>query len=470
MNPGAVNSHPDINPFKRFGFYAVLMLLFISYSRIFDIYLTGFHIPGIVSALVTIAVFFSGAFLAAFSSRIGVLLLSFMAWLVVCIPTSEWRSGSLELVTQMIPIHIPMLLAVAGLVLTFRQVQQAMRTLALAALVLAISSLALGSSATGRLFLDQGKFSNPNDLAQALLLTLPFWFLITRNPMRAPFRVLIGMGCIGIILAALAKTGSRGGLIAFLITVFTIFWGAPLIGKLKITAAAALVVVVGALFLPGATVRRYVVLTKDASVEPEQAPFAGDDELEEIAASSSESRKLILKESIGLTLRNPIFGVGPGMFPLAAAADSAAQGKRTPWLQTHNTFTQVSSEAGIPALVFYAGSLLACWLGMLAIERRCRTFNHPHAADIGYAAFCLRLSLASYIMTAAFSSVAYQTFLPTLAGLSIALVRTANSELDRLSAAATAAVPMPGPAATVRRASVVRENPARQTAARLTRS
>ena len=36
---------------------------------------------------------------------------------------------------------------------------------------------------------------------------------------------------------------------------------------------------------------------------------------------------------------------------------SAAEGTRGQWLGTHNTYTQISSECGLPGLLFFVASL-----------------------------------------------------------------------------------------------------------------
>src|SRR5260370_14264792 len=91
--------------------------------------------------------------------------------------------------------------------------------------VLALTSLLLGDSNQGRLLTDvNGKFSNPNDLAQALLMGLPFWVFMARNPNRTPFRQVIPLAFIGLLLFVLVRTGSRGGFIAFCVLLPVVIW------------------------------------------------------------------------------------------------------------------------------------------------------------------------------------------------------------------------------------------------------
>ena len=68
----------------------------------------------------------------------------------------------------------------------------------------------------------------------------------------------------------------------------------------------------------------------------------------------------LAKLAFTATLRNPVFGLGMGMF----ADETADYIQRTtrnkaPWQTAHNSYLKVSSENGIPAFLFYVWSILA---------------------------------------------------------------------------------------------------------------
>jgi hypothetical protein len=89
-----------------------------------------------------------------------------------------------------------------------------MSTLALASFVLTLIAVFWGTTENGgRLFLPQGKFSNPNEMGQALLLGMPFWWLVLRSATTFPKRA-IALGVLALMLLMLSKTGSRGAMIA----------------------------------------------------------------------------------------------------------------------------------------------------------------------------------------------------------------------------------------------------------------
>ena len=86
--------------------------------------------------------------------------------------------------------------------------------------------------------------------------------------------------------------------------------------------------------------------------EEENKAFAG-------ATVGSQSKTTPFSRSIELTIKNPIVGVGPGMFAVAEAEDAQEQNIEEVWHETHNAYTQVSSEIGIPGQCsMWQGSLL----------------------------------------------------------------------------------------------------------------
>src|SRR5437763_16571455 len=84
------------NPFQAIGFVILMGFLFILFSRTFDVVLSSFQIPFIVTCLVLAATVFSGGILRVWDHRIGKLLLAFTAWMCVGIPLSLWPRGSLD--------------------------------------------------------------------------------------------------------------------------------------------------------------------------------------------------------------------------------------------------------------------------------------------------------------------------------------------------------------------------------------
>ena len=148
-----------------------------------------------------------------------------------------------------------------------------------------------------------------------------------------------------------------------------------------------------------------------------------------------------------MTLKHPLFDVGPGNFPAALYDEFMKKGRTVAWMEPHNSYTQVSSECGLPALFFYASTLLTCLFRTTFIFRKFRNAQNPRHSEIAAMAFALRASLIAFGVTAMFSSVAYQALLPSLAGLSIAFVSSVREDLEELRMAQTVPVADQRPAA-----------------------
>jgi O-antigen ligase len=95
-----------------------------------------------------------------------------------------------------------------------------------------------------------------------------------------------------------------------------------------------------------------------------------------------------------------------------------------PWLGTHNTYTQISSECGIPALLFYLAVIGLCLRSNFRIYLRTR--DRPAAHQLAGMSRCLLAGMLVYAVSAFFFHMAYSAYLPTLAGFTAALQLAAS--------------------------------------------
>ncbi len=132
---------------------------------------------------------------------------------------------------------------------------------------------------------------------------------------------------------------------------------------------------------------------------------------EEGRFSSAGARKDDLKRSILVTLRHPFVGIGIGNYMLRSN-----QG-----LATHNSYTQVSAEVGIAAMVLYIMFLVAPLKRLRALERE--TLLDRKKSRFHYLAIGMQASLAGYMVSSFFASVAFLWYVYYLVALSICLSR-----------------------------------------------
>ena len=131
-----------------------------------------------------------------------------------------------------------------------------------------------------------------------------------------------------------------------------------------------------------------------------------------------------------MTLTNPLFGVGPGVYIDAVAGMYEAQGLRPRYTATHNSFTQVSAENGIPGFLFYFMALFWSIRNQLWIRKQARLY--PQLELMGVLASCLFMSTLTFCVNSFFGSFAYQFYYPMLFGLSVGFRYVTEKQLRSL--------------------------------------
>src|SRR5208282_1118084 len=120
--------------------------------------------------------------------------------------------------------------------------------------------------------------------------------------------------------------------------------------------------------------------------------------LESQSASASQvQRKALLIKSLVVTAQHPLFGVGAGNFQVVSGM----------WHETHNSYTQMSSEAGLPALILY---LMILWRAFANVGEAKQRASAGRDEDGVLWASALRASLLGFVVGSVFDSVAYLLF------------------------------------------------------------
>ena len=423
-NAGAAE---ETSPFQRLGFNVLLVFLFLAFSRIFDVKFGYLHITGISYRIVIVMVLLSRGIPIALKTNIGKALLGFTVCFGLSVPFSMWRGGSKEIFQNTwLTFSFVAFLAVAGLITNYQQCFRVVKTMAWALFVFTIIANVFGTADNGRLFLEQGKFANPNEMAQALLLGLPLWGAMMVISKSLPGKVF-AVGVMVLILATTFRTGSRGAMIGFSVMVLALFLRSSIMGKMQIMVAGVVFLAVALTTMPGKLISRY----KSTVNQEETDDGAMDEEMAASAHSSTQSRKQLLRYSLIFTLQHPLFGVGPGMF--VVAEDNYVKslgGRKGNWLGTHNSYTQVSSELGIPAFLFFLAAVGMSLHAPYSIYQKTR--GDPRLEDMGTVAMALYYCLIIYAVTILFEHIAYTIMLPVFGGIAAAMARTAAVEIQRI--------------------------------------
>lgn len=368
----------------------------------------------ITSSLGVIAVVFAGRLLATISSLAGKCLAGFTVWLLVATALSSWHMGSLAMLKERWLRAILAFIIVAGLTTTLRQLRIVLQAAGYAVVLAAGLTYLLGGVQGGRFAFEYGTLGNANELALVILIGLPLivYCLLESKP----FLKLVLLAPLGIALLVLFRTGSRGGLLTLIVLMLMVFFRVSMINKVKLAAAAVVALGLFLALVPRGAMERYRTLVPDAT--DRSAAF-------DSARQSAEARLIHLQESLALTLRHPLFGVGPGIFSAASAAYEKSLGRKEMWRETHNAYTQVSSECGIPALILFLAVLGASWRSMFRVGKMARERGDVRLANL---VFCVKLSFIAFLVDGFFDSIAYSYYFPLLAAFAVVLEATATSQ------------------------------------------
>jgi hypothetical protein len=416
------------------GFGCFCFFLFAYHSRLFDVYLSFLHLPGVSLDIALVMAIFSGRLLWSLQTKTGLCMLGLTAWLFICIPFSTWRGGSLSVVGGDWLKSVAAFIIGTALVVTLNQARRALFVVAVgtAAGALLVTLKGHMDEGGGRLSMQGSRFENANEIAMMMALSLPLLWLLIADSRASPFRKLAGAGMAVAVLATLMRTGSRAGLLAFAVLMLSAFLRASITGKAKMMVLMLVMGTLFALVVPHSIMERYLTLFH---AESQQAASRAEADQVGKAESSAAARwgKFIL--SLQLTVQHPIFGIGPGTFPAFVDAAARSEGYYSDWNGTHNSYTQISSEAGIPGLLFFLALLILPVRGLSRLRRRAGKLPSVAGQDIANTATALRDSFFAFMLCIWFDHVAYQLIMPVMAALAIALIRAGEVELPALEAA-----------------------------------
>jgi len=412
------------NPLHKIGIVLTLIYTALLSGYLNELIVYVVHVPlyltlflGPLGLLVALL---SSQMRRAFTTRVGYCIVGLTLCYAASVPFSEYRSNSLRLLFTVIAANYAVFLMLAASVVNLKQCRRVMTLIACCGALDLVVSLKYGTMAGGRLAFVTGSLSNANDFAAHILSLLPFALFMVFDQGRAfVIRGLMVGICFGVFYASIL-TGSRGAILSMgVITLFALWKANPGL-RLLLVGIFICIVPLGPTLAPQAWER---VLTLFSNNEAYVNAGAAS------AVESTQARMHLLMRSLEVTFQHPLAGVGIGEFMDAEAGLSKEQGTRATWQVTHNTYTQVSSEAGIPALIFFLGALF----GSVSLNFRLysRSRKKPELKSITLMSFCLLMSMVSICVSMTFASWAYTYYMPLSAGLSVALWNASQPDLAK---------------------------------------
>jgi O-antigen ligase len=230
-----------------------------------------------------------------------------------------------------------------------------------------------------------GIYSNPNDLAFAIVLSLPFCLMFMLTTRKVLYK-LLWVGGMFIMLIALFRTGSRGGLITLGAAGVVCLWHFGVKGKRLYLIVISGIAVVVLLFTSGGVMRQRFSSLWDDELDTHQ---------QKVAYESYEQRSFLMQRAIEGIKHYPILGIGTQNFETYS----------TVWREVHMTYLQIAVEGGIPSLILY---LLFFWRGFRNLRYLLK--RKDLTPDIQLFTGALHASLIGFGAGALFSPEAYQFF------------------------------------------------------------
>jgi O-antigen ligase len=432
----------ETNLAEKVGVLCLNCFLFFLFSRLLDLLISHLpteHIPMVLGCMTATAVVLTGGIWKTFSSKITYAVTVFTMWVLAGLPFSYWKGGSLNILLDTWAKAILTFFTIAGLINTYKRLRMAMLVLASALVVASLLLLFFGVyvGEEARLVLPIGELANSNQAALVMVLGLPLCLYIVGGEGRSKLTRLLFLGAMPLMLVVMLRTGSRAALIALAVMLVLLFINVSFKAKTQLVAGAFVAIIIGIAFMPHSLRVRYHTLVSDEMIfgDPEEM------EVQLSAMRSTQSRRALLGEGIAVTIAHPIFGVGMGNFSAIEAERTRAAKHHADWSVTHNSYLQVSSETGIPGLMFYMAGMIFAWFQTRSIRKRAR--SHPEWADLAHLSLCLQLGLTALFILMFFGSIAYNFYFPCFAGVTVALERCARQVMQQNTAPA-AVSPSPG--------------------------
>ena len=394
---------------SKLALICTLLFVFLRFSFLHEFVMSkvGFdsHLLLIVGLASVLSTLFTGALFSGFSHRISLAWLGFAAWMCLATAGSIWKGGSFAVLFPYLRTTLLLVLLIPAVAINRKNISSVLKVIGVAGLVPILLGFLSNDYRTGRLELAGAGASieNSNDFAAILILVLPAIAYLTLRRNTNVVLKIAGLIAMGMACYLILGTGSRGALVSMIFaTLYVLKAGSGKV-RLAILVGVPLLALVSIPFLPGEASHRL------ASI------FNSSDQTEESAASQ-EQRTALLMASLRISMQHPLLGVGPSTFSIYQAQDAQSQGQRGMWHETHNSYTQVSSECGIPALGFFVAAI---WM-TFAVFRRGIKSPDP---DIRGLSQILALMVVSYSVCMFFLSQAYGFGFPVLGGLAIAVDR-----------------------------------------------
>lgn len=326
-----------------------------------------------------------------------------LAHMMICIPLALWRSAAVATVIDKFSKGVVVAMLISMVVVTLAELRKLLWIQISAVTLVTFFSIVLRHyNSGGRLSgIQESILSNPNDLAINIAISFPLclaFMLHVRGFRKAIWGAGLAIMGVGVVL-----TQSRSGLLAMILIVMICVWEYGIKGKRRALVGATIATsLLGfAVALSSSHYRARVESIVMGNIEG-----SGD-------KGSLAARKELLIKSTMTAVTHPLFGVGPGCFPLV---DNT-------WKVAHNAYTELAAEAGFPALILFLMAMGAAFKNIKQLRKSKRYQEDPEFRLFTQA---LWAGLVGYLAGSAFASTEYNLYPYFVIGYTCAMVRVVS--------------------------------------------
>ena len=408
----------ELHPGASLSFFFVCLFIVAIYARPEDVFpsVGALHLTFLLGTC-AVALFlwslFSGDVSVTWPKELRIIFL-LTVWFAAGVPFAYWRGGSFHVLTEIWLKTVLIFFLLTQTLVTLKRISAVLWAIILSELVVTAYSLAAPSQETWKACLGCGTggvgdrmvgisqgFLYWNVLGIALGMTLPYMaalFITKPSLLRSSLLAATTVSMLWMQVLTASRSGTLVVGFSVLLTALLVAHGSPR-GKI-VRTGTVLAMVVTICLAPA------VFWERISTIMDDKPPAI--DTVEASADMSKQERFTLLMRSVTYTVEHPLFGLGLGNFDVANGNELQ---NPEAWIGSHNTFTQISSEAGIPALLLFLALLTTVLRGMTRVMRL--TDEDPQRFELSLMARATLVSLLSFILGAFFAHKGYDYYVYT---------------------------------------------------------
>ncbi len=383
-----------------------LTAFFIVYCTRFQDFIPGFQYLPVAKVPVILALW--GLFNALGKTKRGFKdmppMANYLLYMIVLLyigafSSPIWRGGAVTRTTDFSKIYICWVL-IFLIVTTFDRLKRIIFIQAFSVTLVCVAVIIKGHDVPRLNQVLGGFYSNPNDLAFAVVLSLPYALAFFVMAKKIPVKVFWFVAML-LMLSVIFLTASRAGFIDLICSYSVALYYVAIKGKRPMLIVASVLLGV------------VIISTVGGKLYSRFNALSGNSTTDMNAYGSYEDRKFLMIRAVEGIEHYPVFGLGARNFETYSGI----------WHEVHMSYLQICVEGGIPVLILYLMFFYRDFQNMFALHR----FKELDP-DIRLFAGALTASQVGFVVGALFSPEAYQFFPYFAAAFTATLLQTVNEQ------------------------------------------